>query len=150
MNQVLQGGHWVFWDCSRTYSLTLKPVSSGFLVFLDFNSLAIAMNAKSTFKPVFADVSMNATSYSLANLSPSSFLITLFALQSALLPIIIQELKIFPKKKERKILVYELFIITQKHDNNIFLCVISYFTQPSSYIIKTCFISDVIKIFNRI
>lgn len=48
--------------------------------------LATAKNAKSTFKPVFALVSMNVTLYSRANRSPSS-LFTWRSGQSALLPV---------------------------------------------------------------
>lgn len=47
--------------------------------------LAIAENANSTFNPVLADVSIKATLYSLANLSPSSRF-TSRSVQSALLP----------------------------------------------------------------
>lgn len=49
--------------------------------------LAIAIKASSTFCPVLAEVSINATECSLANLSPSSLLTILSELwQSALLP----------------------------------------------------------------
>lgn len=52
---------------------------------LSFFYLATAKNAKSTFKPVFADVSINVTLYSRARRSPSSRF-TSRSQQSALLP----------------------------------------------------------------
>lgn len=48
--------------------------------------LATAIKANSTFCPLFAEVSMKATLYSLASLSPSSLLTALSDPQSALFP----------------------------------------------------------------
>lgn len=48
--------------------------------------LATARNANSTLSPLFADVSMKATLYSLARRSPSSLLTARSGPQSALLP----------------------------------------------------------------
>lgn len=50
--------------------------------------LAIAKKASSTLRPLLADVSMKVTLYSLASLSPSSFLTTLSEPQSHLFPTI--------------------------------------------------------------
>lgn len=51
------------------------------------NYLATAINAISTLKPDFAEVSIKVTEYSLANCSPSSFFTILsWILQSALFP----------------------------------------------------------------
>lgn len=55
------------------------------MIFFTCIYLATARNAKSTFSPVFADVSINVTLYSRANRSPSSRL-TSRSGQSALLP----------------------------------------------------------------
>lgn len=59
-----------------------EPYISNYIV----THLAIAKKASSTLRPLFADVSMNVTLYSLASLSPSSLLTTLSEPQSHLFP----------------------------------------------------------------